>query len=112
MASVVQSVFSELKTGQIVASFFSGDMDVMTFESNLFNEKMHDRPLNLRKLQAFLADMVPDECLQTIWQYPTTTFFSKEIDQISDGLDILGDASNPNANTSTACCWADTTMSN
>ncbi len=60
-------------------------------ESNLFDSKIHNQPVNLLKFKSFLAEMIPDECLQEIRKHPATTFFSDEIDQIADGLDIWAD---------------------
>ena len=60
-------------------------------ESNLFDSKIHNQPVNLLKFKSFLAEMIPDECLQEIWKHPATTLFSDDIDQIADGLDIWAD---------------------
>jgi hypothetical protein len=87
-ASLVGSVFSEFMTGQIVARLLRGGMDeIPVLESNLFDSKIHNQPVDLPKFESILADMIPDEC----WKHPATTFFSKEIDQIADGLDIWAD---------------------
>jgi hypothetical protein len=87
-------MFSEFKTGQIVARLLRGDMDeIPILESNLFDSKIHNQVQ-----KSFLAEMIPHECLQEIWKHPATTFFSNKIDQIADGLDIWADQSNTKAN--------------
>jgi hypothetical protein len=72
-------VFFEIKTGQIVARLLRGEMDeIPILESNLlFDSKIHNKPVNLPKFKVFLAEMIPNECLEEIWKDPETTFFLK-----------------------------------
>jgi hypothetical protein len=93
-------MLSEFKPGQIVARCLREDMDEIATELNLFHSKIHDEPVNFfPKFQAFLGDMIQAECHQEIWQHLARTFFSEEIDQTVNRLDIWGDISNSNAST-------------
>jgi hypothetical protein len=68
-------------------------MDVIPIlESNLFDSKIHNQPVNLVNFKSFLAEMITNECLEEIRKHPATTFFSEtKIDQIADGLDTWVD---------------------
>jgi hypothetical protein len=90
-------MFSDFKTGQIVARLSRGDMDEITIESKQFDLKIHNQPINLPKLKSFLAEIFHNECLKEIWKHSATSFFSDEIDQIADGLDIWAYGSNAKA---------------